>query len=77
MNIRNFSGEDAISELCTCSMAATVQAMVTEGFISQEDADAFVGKHIAVLSSTEGVWSRVRKFLGWNDNAAIVILEVK
>lgn len=78
MNIRTFSGEDAIMELCTAAMNSTIQTLVKEGQLTQEAADKFTATHIALLSSKENYWNKVRKFLGWsNDSDFVVIAEIK
>jgi hypothetical protein len=77
MQLRSFTGEDAISELCTSAMIATTKALVRDGLITDAQALEFQGRHIAVLTSQTGFWKSAKKWFGWGDDAErVVILEV-
>lgn len=79
MQIRSFSGEDEITNLCTAAMNSTVQVMTREGLITPEVAEKFLSRHVAILTSHETFWDRVRKALRLDDEKGdvVVIMEVK
>lgn len=79
MIIRSFSGEESITELCTGSMVATIQALVKAGHLDKSVADKFIDSHIAILSSDESYWSRIKKATGWANSKSdfVAIMEIK
>lgn len=64
MIIRSISGTD-IDATMTNSMVATLNSLVSEGLITEEQGVEFLNTHVCLMVNNDSVWYRIRKFLKW------------
>jgi len=67
MMIQSIQGIEDINAAATRAMQAALDAMVCEGLLTQEKADAFANTHVVALVNSNGMWWRIRNLLGLED----------
>lgn len=63
MIMRTISGSD-IDQALTLAMQATLQALVDEGMVDEKQAVEFADSHICMPVNEDGIWLRVRSWIG-------------
>jgi len=60
----SINGMHDVNHALTCAMHATISALISEGLLTHDQANAFQRVHVAQLVTTHSLWETVRKFLG-------------
>jgi hypothetical protein len=63
MIIRTLSGPD-IDNLANQSMEATLESLIEEGYLTDDQALNYAAKHVCLAVNEDSVWYRIRYWVG-------------
>ena len=63
----SISGKDNIAHVMELGMHSTLQSLVHDGLLTDEQADEFIKDKVCVVIDDHTVWKRIRKFIGFSD----------
>lgn len=76
MLMRTICGDD-IDSAMTSAMHATLEALVCESIITQDQANDFGSAHFAKTIDDNSMWRWIRNRFGFDDKPRIVVCQVK